>query len=279
MAITFVDKGTFTSGTGALTVPVPASYVARDLFLLMICTANAATTTVPAGWSTLIGSPLSRGTINTVGGIKFEVLYKFASETEASVSLTQTGLNYRTAQITAWRGVSVGTPFDATPTTQIDATAIANFSCPAITTSTASAMVINAIGLDRDLNSTTLITATANASLASITVGHQQTITTGVGGGSAFFYGIKTVAGAVNATTATESATAGFKVYFTIALKPMDSRSGTSTISQTSTVTSIGIKRGVGLSGISQTSTLTSTGIRIANKKGSFLIFFTDRIN
>lgn len=75
MAITFINKGAFQSGTGALTVPVPASYAAGDLLILLIESANQAITAI-SGWTEVTNSPQFTGTAATAGGVRLAVFYK-----------------------------------------------------------------------------------------------------------------------------------------------------------------------------------------------------------
>jgi uncharacterized repeat protein (TIGR02059 family) len=217
MAISFVAKGAFASGTTSASAAVPTNYHPGDLLIIMVHTPNNAVTT-PAGWNLLAPSPVYTGTANVALGVRITVFWKIATASESSVSVAVTSGTCTCVQMTCWRGVDTTTPFDVTPTSKVDATSTTALSCPTITSATDGAMIINAIALDTDAASTANMGAATNASLASITEGHDQTVSTGTGGGIGFEYGIKTTAGAVNATTAT--VTTGAHAYLTIALRP-----------------------------------------------------------
>ena len=217
MAITFIGKGAFASGTTSATAAVPTNYRPGDLLIIMVHTPNNAVTT-PSGWNLLAPSPVSTGTANTALGVRLTVFWKLATASQASVAVAVTSGTCTCVQMTCWRGVDVTTPFDVTPTSKVQATTSTALSCPTITTTTDGSMIINAIALDRDAVATTTMGTATNASLASVTEGHDQTVSTGTGGGIGFEYGIKTTAGAVNATTATITTCA--HAYLTIALRP-----------------------------------------------------------
>ena len=53
---TFQAKGSFTSGVGALSVPVPTGYQDDDVFLLFVESANQAIAT-PTEWTEVANSP------------------------------------------------------------------------------------------------------------------------------------------------------------------------------------------------------------------------------
>jgi hypothetical protein len=142
--------------------------------------------------------------------------------------------------MTAWRDVNPITPFDVTPTTVIATGATMSF--PTITTVTDGAMIINGMSPNQDVATTAQLSAWTNASLASITEGHDQTQTNGGGGGVGFAYGIKTSAGAVSATTVTVVATENAQNHScaTIALRQFIG--GSVSITQASTVAVTGSK-------------------------------------
>jgi len=213
----FQAKGTFASGTGALTVSVPAGYADNDVFLLFIESANEAITT-PTGWTQVANSPQSTGTAASSGGVRIAAFYKVVSGAQASVSVADTG-NHTTAIISNFRGVDTTSPIHIT-SGRVDASATSAISTPSVTTTVTDTMIVNVIGLDKDFNDTdTITTPPVNANLSGLTEQHDQTVSSGVGGGIAFFTGGKGAAGTVGATTATAD-TSTTHAYITIALKP-----------------------------------------------------------
>jgi hypothetical protein len=213
---TFVAKGTFTSGTAALTVPVPAGYQDDDLFLLFVESANQAIAT-PAGWTQAPSSPQFTGTAAAAGGVRLGVFYKVVAGTQSSVSVADPG-DHATAIIMCFRGVDTTNPINASAG-KVDATATAAVSCPAVTTTSSNCLVVNGIALDRDLASTTNLSAQANSSLSGLTKQHDQTVIAGVGGGLAVFTGGKAAAGSSGNTTATD-AVSETHAFVTLALQP-----------------------------------------------------------
>lgn len=213
---TYVDKGTFTSGTGALSVPAPAGIQANDVLILAVESANEAITT-PSGYTQVTNSPQSTGTAASAGGVRVGVFYKVTSGTESNLTVADTG-NHTTAIITAYRGCDPTTPIHVTAG-GVDSSATSSLSCPAVATTLANCMIVNLIGLDKDLADSDTLSSVANASLANVTERHDQTIASGVGGGLAVITGEKATAGSSGNTTATGD-TSTTHAYVTIALAP-----------------------------------------------------------
>lgn len=90
MAITFVNKSAFASGTAALTVGAVASTQADDLILLFVESANQAIT-APSGYTEVTGSPVSTGTANAAGGVRLGVFYAWATGADTTTSVADTG--------------------------------------------------------------------------------------------------------------------------------------------------------------------------------------------
>lgn len=241
MAISFVNKSTFASGTAALTVAAVASVAADDLILLFVESANENIAT-PTGFTQVTNSPVSTGTAAAIGGVRLAVFYRFATGADTTTSVADSG-NHTTAIKMAFRGVHTTTPFDATPVSGIKATASTTATFPGITTATANAWIVHASALDLDAASTATTGTPTNANLTGLTERHDQTISGGVGGGLVVITGEKATAGATGNTTATVTST--IQVYLTMALKPapvlvnyeMDAQPGaTSTTGQAATV-------------------------------------------
>ena len=215
MAITFVNKSAFASGTAGLTVGAVASVVADDLILLFAESANQNIAT-PTGYTQVTGSPVSTGTAAAIGGVRLAVFYRWATGADTTTSVADSG-NHTTAIKMAFRGVDTTTPFDATPVTGIKTPASTSASFPGITTATANALIVHASGLDLDAARTATTGAATNANLTGITERHDQTISGGVGGGLVVVTGTKATAGATGNTTATVTST--IQVYLTLALR------------------------------------------------------------
>jgi len=75
---TYQGKGTFTSGAGALSVPVPAGYQDNDIFILFVESENQAIAT-PSGWTQVANSPQFTGTARAAGAVRLAVFYKVVS--------------------------------------------------------------------------------------------------------------------------------------------------------------------------------------------------------
>lgn len=223
MAITFVNKGTFTSGIGALSVPMPASITTNDLLLLFIESENQTHTIPNSGWSSgwFLLTELGTGTAGTDASSKLSIYYRIATSTNTAVTVSDAG-DHTAAIVVAFRGTHTSF-IDVTTSIVVNSTTTASKSFPAITTASDGDMIINVTSLNQDVASTAQVSAWTNASLVSITERHDQTVTSGGGGGIALATGIKTTAGSVDATTATFVTTEYSQnhIMATIALKPI----------------------------------------------------------
>jgi len=270
MAIAFRSKGAWVAGTTSISMTMPTTHAAGDLLLMFIHTCNNAVTTPPGnGWQLLSPSPVSTGSANTALGVRLTVYWKIAqSSSEAAQTVAVTGGTATNGITVAYSGVDNTTPFDLTPVSAVAAASTANLSFPTLTTVTNGAMIVNAVALDNDGNSSSLVTSPVNASLESANLRHGQTVSTSTGGGISFIDGIKTTVGLISATTATVAAAA--RAYLTIALRPIitESHTGTFSISQSSSVESLGIKRGKGNYAIDQASAITISGVKKASGIG-----------
>lgn len=217
MAISFVNKGTFASGTTSCSPGIPASLAAGDLMLLFVETANQAVTQ-PSGWTEVTSSPIGTGTAAAIGAVRLTVYYRFWQSGDSAPSVAVTSGNHVTAIIAGYSGVSASTPFDGVTPVTSTAAASTTATMPGITTGSANAWVVHGIALDVDGNSTDRITGTpTNANLTGLTERHDQTVTTGVGGGVAIIDGVKASAGASGNTTATQASSAN--AYLTLSLR------------------------------------------------------------
>ncbi|MGK2899207.1 MAG: hypothetical protein ACSLE9_11045, partial [Burkholderiaceae bacterium] len=221
----YLGKGAFASGPAALSVAWPTGgvYTTGDYALLCVESANQAIA-APSGWAELTGSPQGTGTAAAAGGVRLAVFGKFAaSASEADVSVADTG-NHTTAIITVYRGVDSTTPVHITAgSVQAATTAM---SWPSVTTTLNDCLIVLACAQDTDAASTATCAGYTNAALGSLTEVHDQTVTSGAGGGLVIATGTKATAGATGATTATGS-TSVTHAYLTIALAPAAVFNGT----------------------------------------------------
>jgi hypothetical protein len=230
MAISFVNKGTFASGTSTISPGLPASMASGDLCLMFIESANEAISITTAGsiaWTQVTNSPIYTGTAAQAGGVRLAVYYGWFSSGTTAPTIADSG-DHTTGIIMAFRGVDATTPFDATPTTSVDASNTTTLTPTAITTATTNACVVYGIAIDADAATSDAIGGTlSNSNLSNITVRHEQTVTSGTGGGIGVITATKATAGATGSTTGgtTVSCT---HAYLTMALRPIiDNRNAT----------------------------------------------------
>jgi hypothetical protein len=212
--------------------------------------------------STFTVSELSNHSIDikySMGGVRIAVFYKFAGASESSFTLADSG-NHTTAFVASFRGVDTINPINA-HANGFDTSARTNKSFPSITTTVANAMIINAIGLNHDGNSTATLSSWANANLESVTELMDQVVLTGSGGGIGASYGVKASAGSVGNTTAT-SAFSAVDTYITLALtpyvEPVEDYQLVAEVSQASTVVSVDSKQSNLIASVSQPSTVVT---------------------
>lgn len=102
-------RGTATSGTGALTVPVPLSTTQDDILLAFVETANETVTVT--GYTEAGSSPASNSGTNPT---RLSVFWKRAGASESSASVSDSG-DHQIAQIIAVAGARTsGDPFNVT---------------------------------------------------------------------------------------------------------------------------------------------------------------------
>lgn len=224
MGISFVNKGTFAGANGAVTPGLPSGLQAGDLCLLFIESANETSSVATAGsitWTQLPSSPVGTGTAAAALATRMTIFYGWYTSGTTAPTTNDSG-DHNCAIIMAFRGVDSATPFDATPTTAVDASATTSLNAnPSITTATANALIIAAIAIDADAASTNAIGGTpANSNLTDITVQHEETISSSDGGGIGIITGFKSTTGASGSITGATTASCTH-AYITIALRPM----------------------------------------------------------
>lgn len=211
----YVNKGAFTIGTGAISVPVPAGYADGDVFILLVSTANQAITT-PDGWTEVTNSPQYTGSAGDALGVRLGVFWKYVSGAQSAVSVADSG-SYTAAQIFCFRGCNQTNPIHITAGT----TYASSYSpvCPAVTTSIANCLILLCVGLDRDANDTANLSGWSNGNLSSLAEVGDETGNSGTGGGIGLAIGGKAGAGNTG-TTSVNQATANPTALITVALAP-----------------------------------------------------------
>lgn len=163
MAISYVGKGAFASGTSGISLTIPSGYQENDLLICLVESANQAVT-IPDGWTECPSSPVSYGTANAVGGVRLTMFYKFASSSESTLSVADSG-NHTTGVMLCFRGVNQSQPFNAS-SSDYESSAVSALSCPSVTTTVANSMILNAMAYDIDLATSSIFTNFKNENLA-----------------------------------------------------------------------------------------------------------------
>jgi hypothetical protein len=139
MAISFVDKGTLSVATGNPAPVYPAGIQTGD-FILVLCWSSGLTSPSATDFTQMTESE------NTSSNL--QMLYKIAAGTETgTLAVTQSGSNFKMAQILVWRGVNTSTPFEGFASATPGATATTAF--PNVTTTGANRWLVYASGKDR----------------------------------------------------------------------------------------------------------------------------------
>lgn len=207
MAITFVAKGAYQKSSGELSIPPPAGVALGDFLLLLVMVDGADITDTPVGWT-----PVSDTVYLNIYG---RVFWKYGVVGEGNVTIPAYGV--QRAMMIAFRGVSLISAF--TNNTAQNTT----FSAANPTAILDECMLVNCVLFKDDGSAdTSNYSSWTNASLVSITEGHDQGDDTGlVGGGIAFAYGIKSTIGAIDATTATTDSAQNTSLNINILLAPI----------------------------------------------------------
>jgi len=212
-APSFVAKSAFASGTGALTVGAVSGTVADDLVLLFVESANQAIAT-PTGYTEVTNSPQSTGTAAAAGGVRLAVFYKFLTATDTTTSVADTG-DHTTAIKAAYRGADPTTPIHITAGA-VQSSAGTSWTLPSVTTTLTNTTVVFVLANDRDSASTTNTSGWTNSNIT-LTERHDETVTSGAGGGISFADGTWASAGATG-TTAVTNAASNTAAFITVAI-------------------------------------------------------------
>src|SRR5207245_2693718 len=218
-APSFGLAGTSQAGTGTLSVAWP-THSANDIGLLIVETANEAVTlgTNAADWTQVTNSPQGTGTPANALAPRLTVFWSRAtSSSMGAVGVNDSG-DHQIAQIITFTGVTrSGNPWDVTAG-DVAASATTAVSIPGATTTVPDTLVVAIVANAADTNTaqTSLMT---NSSLSSIAERTDVNTNSGLGGGFGVDTGVKTAAGAYNATTTT-LATTSTQGRMSVALRP-----------------------------------------------------------
>jgi len=177
VTVEYVGAGAFASGTGALTVALPAAATSGDLLLLAVESANEAIT-APSGWTEL--GQVGTGTAAAAAAVRLGLFWRWYAA--GSVTVADTG-DHTTARITAWRGCDPTGPISGSPATRVDSSNTTTLTTPTVTVP-ANGIAVHAVGIDRDAATTdTELNAVTGATLVG-----SNTVTAGRGGGVGLLY-------------------------------------------------------------------------------------------
>ncbi len=214
-------SGTFTSGTGAITPPYPASMAANDVCLLVVESENQAISLTTANGFAQVPtwSPQSAGTAATNPASRLALFWKRTVGGDAAPVVADPG-DHVTAQIHCFSGViTSGNPWDTGAGSNDGAVNDTSGTIPGSTTTVVDTLVVLMTSTSFNGTSTAQCSAWANADLTSLTEQTDNTNTVGLGGGHCLATGVKASAGAYTTTTVTLANTS-FKGAISLALKP-----------------------------------------------------------
>lgn len=256
---TYIGKGTFQSTTLALgtTPSLPASLSNGDLLIAVVSTPNDDTLYSVDGDWTLLGTT-GTGTVATAGAV--DVWVWFATYNGSALgAFGTTNARLKCQQVYAFRNATDPTNYS----TGLQTTAGTAWTLPTLTTTVADSYIFFAIGNDRDADSTANISGYTNSNLTNITEIHDQTVSTGVGGGIATVYAEEATPSTIGTTSCT-SASSNTGAFITFSInRPQALTLTLNSGSYTYTGTSTGLlyKRNITANSGSYSYTGTSTGL------------------
>lgn len=219
LTITFRAVGAETTGTGAVTPPLPAGMSSGDICILVATTIGGGSVTITADgsvtpWTAITGSP-----VDMTGGEKVYVWWGRYSSGSTGPTVTP-GSDHVESGIAAWYNcLGAGSPIDVTETGS-EATSDTSFSfATTISTTLNSEMCICVCTTGQDTATNNRFTTMADTSLTSLAERMDYCTSSGGGGGFALDEGYKSTAGAVGTWTSTLTS-AYNKSYISFALKP-----------------------------------------------------------
>lgn len=216
-APTRIANASATASSGTLSQVWP-THIANDIGLLFVETANEPCAT-PSGWTPVVNGSQGVGVAGSATSTGLQVFWKRAmTNAEPAATAADSGDHFLSTIITYRGCITTGIPInisagDATP--DADDTVV---TVPGATTTVNRCRIVAAAARHLD-DSSALQTGQANASLTGVAEIFDTGTTTLNGGGIGIVHGIKVVAGAYSATTATLS-TGGRQARVSLALRP-----------------------------------------------------------
>lgn len=187
--------GPYAYGIGALTPALPAGTL-PGMVAFMPVESSAGEATASSGWTAVTDTP-----VNNPNGTRLSLFWRRLTGSGDSPTVLDSG-DHQSARIIVYNGVlGVGTPYEAQNATFGDGTAV---SLDGETTLGVDRTILGFLSHDKDTLSE-LFSGFANADLTSVTEEFDNSSDVGNGGGIACFSGVKAVAGAFGASTATVS--------------------------------------------------------------------------
>lgn len=217
----YVASGTYTIGTGLITVPWPSGHLVGDIGLLVLESAGGEAISLNAanGFVEVTNSPQATGS-GTAGTRLAMYWCRATSQTMPSPVVNDPG-DHINGCILTFRGcIGSGDPFDITGG-GVKGTGSTSFSATGVTTTVDRCLIVVAGTHDVDTANPNFDTW-ANSNLVSITERVDAGSASGNGGGHGVATGVLTSAGASGTTTATHSVSA-INAFLTVALKPASS--------------------------------------------------------
>lgn len=216
VAPVFVQAGTAATGTGAVTPTIPTN-LANDIILVFAQSGNQ-TISMTTGGYTQIGPQPGSGTAAAAAANRLAVFWKRSAGAEGNPTVADSG-DHTTANCIVIRGcITTGDPFNfisSGPKTTASTTLTATGGSTSVDN-----MLVIVFAAQSVASASAQFSSWANSSLVSITEASDDSGTGGTGGGGvASAYGIKSVAGLVTSTTATE-ANSTVDSFLTIAMVP-----------------------------------------------------------
>jgi MSHA biogenesis protein MshQ len=215
-------SGTFTSGTGAITPPYPASMAANDVCLLAVESENQAISLTVGSENGFVEvptwSPQFAGTAATNPGSRLALFWKRTVGGDTPPVVADSG-DHTTGQIHCFSGViTSGNPWNTGAGSNDGAANDTTGTIPGSTTTESDTLVVLIISTSFNGTSTAQCSAWTNADLTSLTEQTDNTNTSGLGGGHCLATGIKASAGTYTTTTVTLANTS-YKGAISLALK------------------------------------------------------------
>lgn len=225
-------QGAANGGTASFTPSAPNAVPpsatgqnAGDIIIYILETANETVGSIsggdpPSGFAHVPGSPIGVGTPGGTDATMLNVYWRRATADAETMPASGDAGNHQVGRCYSIAGcIASGNPVDASAS-DTTATAQTAFTIPGITTTVPECFVIDIVSNGED--GPCGVTSVTNASLSTFTQQPESSNTGGNGGTFTMMWGIKTAAGAVDATTGTlDHVPPGGQARIKFALKPV----------------------------------------------------------